>query len=121
MPPRIDNGLWARRPIRSIFGFESSWDVYQPAAQRSYGYYTLPVLYGDRFIARFEPALDRRNRTLTIQGWWWELKAPRDEATQEALAKCLTAFRRYLGAEQVSLGPAVAADRRLAWAVSQAS
>jgi len=117
----LDNLLWDRRLIRSIFGFEYTWEVYKPAAQRSYGYYTLPVLYGDRFIARFEPAYDRQTRTLTIQGWWWEAKAPRDEASQEALAHCLTAFRRYLGAEQVSLGPAVAADRRLAWAVSQAS
>jgi len=55
-------------------------------------YYVLPVLYGDRFIARFDPAFDKRRRELTIANWWWEAGVTPDQATQAALRKCFGEF-----------------------------
>ena len=106
----LDNLIWDRDLIRWLFDFDYTWEVYKPAAQRKYGHYVLPVLYGDRFIARVEPIFDRKARVLTIVNWWWEAGVAPDEAMVAALAECLAAFGRYLGAGEVRLGAAVAGD-----------
>ena len=68
----LDNLIWDRDLIRWLFDFDYTWEVYKPAAQRKYGHYVLPVLYGDRFIARVEPIFDRKAGVLTLVNWWWE-------------------------------------------------
>ena len=85
-----------------------------PEAKRQYGYYVLPVLYGDAFVARFDPGYDRKTQTLTIKNWWWQPGVPRrDEAMQTALAQCLRDFMRYLGAQRTVLGAPVQRERTL--------
>ena len=81
----------------------------------------LPVLYGDRFAARVEPIFDRKARVLTIVNWWWEAGVTPDDALIAALAECLAAFGRYLGAGEVRLGDAVAGDGVMRHAVTQMS
>ena len=49
----------ARGRAKKLFGFEYLWEVYKPAHQRRWGYYTLPILYGDDLVARLDPKLDR--------------------------------------------------------------
>jgi len=66
----LDNLIWDREMIASIFGFKYQWEVYTPVAKRKYGYYVLPVLHNNRFIARFEPEKDKTH--LLIKNWWWE-------------------------------------------------
>ena len=100
----LDNLIWDRDLIRWLFDFDYTWEVYKPAAQRKYGHYVLPVLYGDRFIARVEPIFDRKARVLTIVNWWWEAGVEPDDAMVAALAECLAAFGRYLGAGEIRLG-----------------
>jgi len=115
----LDNLIWDRDLIRWVFGFDYTWEVYKPAAQRKYGHYVLPVLYGDRFIARVEPVFDRKARVLTIVNWWWEVSVEPDDAMVAAVAECLAAFGRYLGAEAIRLGEAVARDGVLERVVAQ--
>ncbi len=94
----LDNMLWDRKLITALFDFEYTWEVYKPAAQRQYGYYVLPVLYGDRFVARFEPRLDKKTGVLNILNWWWEPGIKPSEAMLQALNSCLRGFMSYLGA-----------------------
>ena len=116
----LDNLIWDRDLIRWLFGFDYTWEVYKPAAQRKYGHYVLPVLYGDRFIARVEPIFDRKARVLTIVNWWWEAGVEPDDALVAALSECLAAFGRYLGAREIRLGGA-AGDAALERVVAQTS
>jgi uncharacterized protein len=106
----LDNLIWDRDLIRWLFGFDYTWEVYKPAAQRKYGHYVLPVLYGDGFIARVEPIFDRKARVLTIVNWWWEAGVDPDDTMVVALAECLASFGRYLGAGEIRLGETVAGD-----------
>ena len=117
----LDNLIWDRDLIRWLFDFDYTWEVYKPAAQRKYGHYVLPVLYGDRFIARVEPIFDRKARVLTIVNWWWEAGVEPDEAMIAALAECLAAFGRYLGAGEIRLGAAMVGDGVLERIVAQLS
>jgi uncharacterized protein YcaQ len=89
----------ARGRAKPLFGFEYAWEVYKPADQRRFGYYTLPVLWGDRLVARFDPKLDRSTGTLVINGLWLEDPAlARDGAFGEALGRGMTRFTDLLGA-----------------------
>lgn len=47
----LDPLLWDRRLIEALFGFSYKWEIYTPTGHRKYGYYTLPILYGERFAA----------------------------------------------------------------------
>ncbi len=114
----LDNLMWNGNLVAKLFDFHYTWEVYKPAQQRKYGYYVLPVLYGDRFVARMDPDLDRTGKVLTIGNWWWENDVDqKDEAMLAALRACLAAFGEYLGANEILLGADVKGDSALAEAV----
>jgi uncharacterized protein YcaQ len=88
----------ARGRAKVLFGFDYVWEVYKPEQQRRFGYYTLPMLWGDRLVARFDSKLDRMTNTFVILGLWLEDEAlGNDEAFAEALAGGLVRFVRFLG------------------------
>ncbi len=99
----LDNLLWDRQLIKEIFDFEYRWEVYKPAEERKYGYYVLPVLYGDRFVARFEPAKDKKTKTLIIRNWWWEEGVEQSEPMREGINAGLRRFMEFLGCCRVQL------------------
>ena len=61
--------------IEALFGFAYRWEIYTPAAQRKYGYYTLPILRGDQLVGRIEPVCERKTRTLNVKNIWLEPNA----------------------------------------------
>jgi uncharacterized protein YcaQ len=106
----------ARGRAKPLFDFDYVWEVYKPLAQRRWGYYTLPVLWGDRLVARFDSKLDRSTGTLVINGWWMEDEAiARDEAFRDAVALGMTRFRQFLDAPRIDARavPQVALRKRL--------
>jgi len=110
----LDNLMWDRKLIRMIFDFEYIWEVYKPAAKRKYGYYVLPIIFGDRFVGRFEPSFDRKKGVFSIQNWWWEKGVDTgDKAMLEALQACFAAFRNYLNAKELKLSSVAAKDKSL--------
>ena len=68
----LDPMLWDRKLIEAVWGYQYSWEIYTPAVKRKYGYYILPIVYGDRFIGRIEPKADRKTNTFTVQNVWLE-------------------------------------------------
>ena len=89
----------ARGRAKVLFGFDYVWEVYKPADQRKYGYYTLPILWGERLVGRFDSKLDRTTNTLVILGLWLEDEAlGKDEAFAAALARGFERFVAFLGA-----------------------
>ncbi len=92
----------ARGRARVLFGFDYVWEVYKPVEKRRFGYYTLPVLWGDRLVARFDSKLDRPSNTFVILGLWLEDEAlGRDEAFAAALAAGMRRFVAFLGADKL--------------------
>jgi uncharacterized protein YcaQ len=68
----LDPLMWDRKLLQQLYGFDYIWEVYVPAAKRRWGYYVLPVLFGDRLVGRIEPKLDRKTGTLEMLGVWFE-------------------------------------------------
>jgi uncharacterized protein YcaQ len=92
----------ARGRAKVLFGFDYVWEVYKPAHQRKFGYYALPVLWGDRLVARFDSKLDRTTNAFVILGLWLEDKAlGKSEAFAEALARGFGRFVTFLGADKL--------------------
>ena len=89
----------ARGRAKAVFGFDYVWEVYKPQHQRKFGYYTLPILWGDRLVGRFDSKLDRTTNTFVILGFWLEDQAlAADEEFAEALARGFARFVVFLGA-----------------------
>ena len=92
----------ARGRAKKVFDFEYLWEVYKPLHLRRWGYYTLPILYGDDLVARLDPKLDRTTMTLEIKGFWHEDDAPvKDADFADALAKGLVRFAKFVEAKKV--------------------
>ncbi len=108
----LDNLMWPRDLIARLFGFDYVWEVYKPADKRKYGYYVLPVLFGDDFVARFEPKLDRQARLLRIESWYWEPGEALTPELAEALQSAFSPFLSFLEAERIETASGV--DTRLA-------
>ena len=111
----LDNLLWDRRLVEVLFDFYYRWEVYKPAAERRYGYYVLPILYGDRFIARFEPGRDKKNGALIIKKWWWEVGANPSKRIKSELCQCIKRFLTYLGTNTLQIDRDIVEDAGLAW------
>ena len=111
----LDNLMWDRRMLEELFDFDYRWEVYVPAEKRRYGYYVLPVLYGDRFIARFDPGKDTKRRVLVVKNWWWEAGVNPSVKTQAALVECLSEFVEYTGAQQLEMADAVLEQGGMDW------
>ena len=99
----LDSLVWDRRMLRELWGFDYLWEVYVPEAKRRWGYYVLPILFGDRFVGRIEPRIDRRTKTLTVLGIWFEpgfapMESPGFIA---ALRDAIEAYRSFVGATKV--------------------
>jgi len=92
----------ARGRAKPLFDFDYVWEVYKPAHLRRWGYYTMPILWRDRLVARFDNRLDRQTGTLVINGLWLEDEAlARDPAFGEAIRRGMARFRAFLDAKRI--------------------
>lgn len=99
----LDPLVYDRERTRELFGFDYTWEVYTPAARRRWGYYVLPILFGERLVGRVDPRVDRRTGTLEIRSLVLESEADA-EAVVHATAVGLVDLARFLGAERVDPG-----------------
>jgi len=97
----LDNLLWDRKLIKELFNFEYTWEVYKPSNERIYGYYVLPVLYGEQFIGRFEPIFDKKSKTLKIINWWFEKGVVPTIVLHKKIEDAINRFAQYLNASNI--------------------
>ena len=87
----LDPMMWDRKLIEAVWGFRYSWEIYTPAEKRRYGYYVLPVVYGEGFAGRIEAAADRKNGRLVVKNVWYE---PGVRPTKKLLGRLDSAVAR---------------------------
>ena len=115
----LDPIVWDRALLRTLFDFDYVWEVYVPQAKRRWGYYVLPILFGDQLVGRIEPRLERRTGTLRVVGLWFEdgFEPVAEPGFVEAFADALRAHAAFGGAERIVL-PRNARHRPVVGAVS---
>jgi uncharacterized protein YcaQ len=92
----FDRLIHDRARTEALWDFYYRLEMYVPAAKREYGYYVLPILHGDRLVGRIEPVFDRKTKTLSVKGLWWE-----PDQKPLGLDKPLTSLASFLGAERI--------------------
>ncbi|MET0422907.1 MAG: crosslink repair DNA glycosylase YcaQ family protein, partial [Actinoplanes sp.] len=103
----FDPLIWFRDRTERLFDMTYRIEIYVPAPQRLYGYYVLPFLLGDQFVARVDLKADRKAGELQIPAAWREPAAPVEE-TAEALATELHRLAGWLGL--ATIAPPVRGD-----------
>lgn len=111
----LDPFAWDRPFLRALFDFDYVWEVYVPGPKRRWGYYVLPILFGDRLVGRLEPRIDRARGVVRVLGAWWEagFDPRRAEGFVEAMREALAAYLRFGGARAVEWSPTLSPERRL--------
>jgi len=105
--PRPDRGvllspfdpvLWDRKRVEQLFGFEMRLEIFKPESQRVYGYYCLPVLVGERLVARVDLKADRKAGLLRVLSQHFEQERP-TSADREAVRGALSRLGHSLELE----------------------
>lgn len=100
----FDNLICDRDRTAALWGFDFRLEIYVPKATR-WGYFVMPLLHGERLVARFDLALDRSAGTLEIRGERWE---PGWDGRRRPLRARNTALRdlaRFVGVDSYSVSP----------------
>jgi uncharacterized protein YcaQ len=97
----FDPVVWFRDRAERLFDFEYRIEIYTPAPQRRFGYYSLPVLIDDDVVGRVDLKADRAASTLRVQAAWWEQGRPADAAPR--LAEELRLAAAWQRLESVSI------------------
>ncbi|WP_375142114.1 winged helix-turn-helix domain-containing protein [Microbacterium sp.] len=97
----FDPVVWFRERALRVFGLDYRIEIYVPAEKRRFGYYSLPVLVGDRIVARVDLKADRPASVLRVQSAWWEPHARSADAV--AVAGELVRAAEWQGLEHLSV------------------
>lgn len=62
----IDRLVYDRKRMAEIFEFDYQLEMYKPAAKRRWGYWAMPILYGDRLVGKLDAASDRPAGVLRV-------------------------------------------------------
>lgn len=91
-----------RHRLRDFFDFDYQVECFVPKAKRKYGYFSLPILIGDTFIARMDSKADRKQRTLIIHNLHFEsIKLTKAMITQ--VRDAIEAFAKFNQCENIIL------------------
>jgi uncharacterized protein len=102
----FDNLVIQRKRLQRFFNFDYQVECYVPEAKRKFGYFCLPVLYGDKFIGRFDPKADRASRIFYLKEMHFEKDFKQDKAFNVMFANKLKAFADFNGCDKVVIDKA---------------
>ena len=91
----FDNLIIQRKRAMDFFDFDYLLECYVPAAKRKFGYFTLPILWDGKLLARMDCKVDRKSKVLHIHKLLIEPKLKRIDAFARALSNELKAFLKF--------------------------
>jgi uncharacterized protein YcaQ len=111
----FDPVVWDRPLLGSLFGFDYVWELFVPPAKRRWGWYVLPILFGDRFAGRIEPRINQDDGSVSVLDLWWEegLAPRRTEGFVDAMRDALRAYLAFTRASRLEWPPHLGAEKRL--------
>jgi len=97
----FDNLARQRGLVHRYFGFAYKLEAYTPKAKRRYGYFALPILWGERFVGRVDCKADRRPKAFLIRQLTFEPEFADYDGLLPALAEKLHRFAEFNGCERI--------------------
>jgi uncharacterized protein len=113
--PPFDPLVWDRGLLGSLFEFDYVWELFHPPAKRRWGWYVLPILFGDRLVGRIEPRIDRAGGRVEVIGLWWEdgFAPRRADGFIDAMRDALQDYLRFAGAAHTDWAAHLTKEKRL--------
>lgn len=102
----FDNMVIQRKRLHTIFDFDYQIECYVPEPKRKFGYFCLPVLYGDTFIGRFDPKADRASKVFYLKQMHFEKGFIPDEEFNKVFALKLKAYAGFTGCDKIVIDKA---------------
>lgn len=99
----FDNSVIQRDRLKAIFKYDYQIECYVPEAKRQFGYFCLPLLYGDQFIGRMDCKAHRKTRHLEIKALHLDGHNYDEDLIIEAFIKAIKKFCQFQGCDSVSL------------------
>jgi len=118
----FDNLIIQRQRIKRLFDFDYTLECYVPAAKRKWGYFVLPIIWGDRLIGRLDPKADRKKKELIVKSLQFEPGFEEFDAILPILAEGLNGLARFNGCDKIIIEKSNtnhAADKIIANLVSE--
>ena len=111
----FDSLLWDTGLLASLFDFDYVWEGFFQPSKRRWGYYVLPIVFGDRFVGRIEPRIDRDRACVEVLDVWWEdgFAPRRSDGFVDAMRDALGAYLRFAGAQRFEWATHLATEKRL--------
>ena len=111
----FDSLLWDTSLLASLFEFEYVWEGFFTPAKRRWGYYVLPITFGNRFVGRIEPRIDREGARVEVLGLWWEdgFTPRRADGFVDAMRDALRAYLRFARADRIEWDSHLGTEKRL--------
>jgi uncharacterized protein YcaQ len=111
----FDALLWDTALLASLFDFDYVWEGFFPPAKRRWGYYVLPIVFGDRLVGRIEPRIDAAEGTVQMLAVWWEdgFEPRRAEGFVAAMHEALGAYLRFAKADRIEWPTELRTEKRL--------
>lgn len=109
----FDNALIQRRRIIRLFGFDYQIECYLPEPKRRFGYFCLPILYGEQFTGRLDPKADRETGIFYVRSLHIEHPPKDTDVFFTALADAVRSFANFNGCQEIRVeraGTVKAAD-----------
>ncbi|MBL1274909.1 MAG: YcaQ family DNA glycosylase [Ectothiorhodospiraceae bacterium] len=99
----FDNSVIQRERLKALFQYGYQLECYVPAAKREYGYFCLPLLYGDEFIGRMDCKAHRKTNQLEIKYLHFEQHSFDQELVTTAFVEAIKQFCYFQNCDSVSL------------------
>ena len=91
----FDNSVIQRKRLASLFEFDYQIECYVPKAKRKYGYFCLPILRGNRFVARLDAKADRKTGVFHVMSLYLEKNVKNKDVFLTALIAELQRFAKF--------------------------
>jgi uncharacterized protein len=105
----FDNTVIQRQRLRRFFAYDYQIECYLPEAKRRFGYFCLPILYGNTFIGRLDPKADRAAQIFHVKALHLESHLANRDNCMQALAQALLSFATFHGCREVFLADSLRA------------
>jgi uncharacterized protein YcaQ len=100
----FDNAIIQRQRGQDVFQFNYLIECYVPAPKRQFGYFCLPILYGDQFVARADCKAHRKQGVFEIKSMHYEPGFIPNKEFSQALSHAIDSFSKFNGCSDINWG-----------------